>query len=101
MEVPYNIAIPRWGLPSRVKALEYSDPSSGKRLSKVNEPIGKRLGDSGRDKGEGGLESSEDIDIHGLWSWEKGNKRRIVGVRQMTRERVKGESTWSAESNVA
>lgn len=72
-----------------MKALEYSDQSSGKLLSKVNEPIGKRLGDSGRDRGEGGLEKSEDIDIHGLWSWEKGNKRRFVGVRQMTRKRVK------------
>jgi hypothetical protein len=59
-----------------------SDPSSGKRLSKENEPIGKRLGESGWDRGDGGLEISGDIDIHKLRSWEKENKRRIVEVRQ-------------------
>ncbi len=51
----------RWDRPSSVKAFANSNPSSGTRRSKENELIGKRLGDSGRDNGEGGLEYSADI----------------------------------------
>lgn len=61
-----------------MKALAYSDPSSGTRLSEENKPIGRRLGDPGWDKGEGGLEGSADIVAHGQCGRESRGQREVA-----------------------
>jgi hypothetical protein len=66
-------------------------------LSKENEPIERRLGDSGRDRGEGGLEISVDIVTQVLMSCGRGRKGTKGGyvVRPSdTKTRQSGESTW-------
>ncbi len=52
-------------------------------LSKENELIGKRLGESGWDRGEGGLEGSVDVDIviHAIFiDYGRGRKETNGGL---------------------